>query len=730
MTQRYEPVEWTDETPTQPGTLINKARLDQMQSAHHFADGFEEVDAIPAEDPGTDYHKVVYCTADSTFYRWDGTQWTADIDDDTKRLLEEHEADHANPHQVTKAQVGLGNADNTSDADKPISTATAAALATKAEDSTVVHLEGAETIDGKKTFTKNPVVSGAPPALTLINTLDTWVSPPSADAYASIGFSDKNNAAVGSVGTVHKTGTGERRTYLSARTSGGSVTAELDVVISSDGSTKYATAPARAYNAANTGDVVTIGTLATPLALKADDNAVVHLNGAETIPGAKTFSGQMLATGQHAYDPANTTDVATIGTLDQYTPMVRTVNNQTINGIKTFLLTAVNNQKWRVQNNNEGVSTVPASQVQTQPLDVADANGAQIYFDQMLTNNDGSRAWRQNLYGTGGHRMILHMQVNADGTGFLTAPYRAYNTANTTDVATIGTIKNSTDVVHTSGNEDVGGRKTFLVDPVVKADANPGLETYSPSFEKGSTFTQFTRPFLIVARGGSNNATLALIQAYAENNDRRGMDMTLYGKNNAAQLSLKEYNGTTWMQAPHRAYNANNTDDVATIATLDGYTPMVRTSGNQNIAGIKLIPESVVGTRMVDRVATTHALEVVQIPSPGAGYTYLFHLLVSARFDLFLMSVAVTIKNDGTGVGAVATTATGIYTLGGTRQIVAGARIADGKLKLSLRAKSGNTSISAMPINCNMDGLTQAQDFSQYGNVTALANMTGYVEEA
>ena len=38
-----------------------------------------------------------------------------------------------NPHGVTKAQVGLGNVDNTSDAAKPISTATANALANKAD---------------------------------------------------------------------------------------------------------------------------------------------------------------------------------------------------------------------------------------------------------------------------------------------------------------------------------------------------------------------------------------------------------------------------------------------------------------------------------------------------------------------------------------------------------------------------------------------------------------------
>ncbi len=39
-----------------------------------------------------------------------------------------HEQDTNNPHNVTKAQVGLGNVDNTSDADKPVSTAQAAAL--------------------------------------------------------------------------------------------------------------------------------------------------------------------------------------------------------------------------------------------------------------------------------------------------------------------------------------------------------------------------------------------------------------------------------------------------------------------------------------------------------------------------------------------------------------------------------------------------------------------------
>lgn len=43
-----------------------------------------------------------------------------------------HISDFNNPHSVTKTQVGLGNADNTSDANKPISTATQTALNLKA----------------------------------------------------------------------------------------------------------------------------------------------------------------------------------------------------------------------------------------------------------------------------------------------------------------------------------------------------------------------------------------------------------------------------------------------------------------------------------------------------------------------------------------------------------------------------------------------------------------------
>ena len=50
----------------------------------------------------------------------------------TKTELEAHEGDTSNPHKVTKAQIGLGNVDNTADIDKPVSTAMKKALDAKA----------------------------------------------------------------------------------------------------------------------------------------------------------------------------------------------------------------------------------------------------------------------------------------------------------------------------------------------------------------------------------------------------------------------------------------------------------------------------------------------------------------------------------------------------------------------------------------------------------------------
>ena len=70
-----------------------------------------------------------------------------------------HTSDTSNPHSVTAAQVGLGNVDNTADANKPVSTAQQAALDAKVDDSEVG--TGANQIVQLDASAKLPAVDGS-----------------------------------------------------------------------------------------------------------------------------------------------------------------------------------------------------------------------------------------------------------------------------------------------------------------------------------------------------------------------------------------------------------------------------------------------------------------------------------------------------------------------------------------------------------------------------------------
>ena len=74
------------------------------------------------------------------------------ITDALQDELDAHEANVENPHQVTAAQVGLGKVNNTSDAEKPVSTAQATAIA----DAKAAGTGAQSSIDAHAARTDNP----------------------------------------------------------------------------------------------------------------------------------------------------------------------------------------------------------------------------------------------------------------------------------------------------------------------------------------------------------------------------------------------------------------------------------------------------------------------------------------------------------------------------------------------------------------------------------------------
>lgn len=69
-----------------------------------------------------------------------------------RQELNTHIGDLLNPHQVTKGQIGLGNVDNTADADKPVSNSTQAAII-----SAVASKADKTYVDGQLTLKANKV---------------------------------------------------------------------------------------------------------------------------------------------------------------------------------------------------------------------------------------------------------------------------------------------------------------------------------------------------------------------------------------------------------------------------------------------------------------------------------------------------------------------------------------------------------------------------------------------
>lgn len=97
-------------------------------NTRHFDDNFQAVDDFARE---TDQKFVDQDTARS--------QLQSDLMEiirTNKNAFDNHVADQTNPHAVTKLQVGLGSADDTSDLDKPVSTAQAAAIKVVQDDLT------------------------------------------------------------------------------------------------------------------------------------------------------------------------------------------------------------------------------------------------------------------------------------------------------------------------------------------------------------------------------------------------------------------------------------------------------------------------------------------------------------------------------------------------------------------------------------------------------------------
>ena len=128
--------------------IVKAVEVSGYKTVNTKQDLLSIADAILSDNSTSAIGQQWYVQSEKCFYQlidWDNRKtesgWKKVLTDTSlnesitsvQNSLDTHKSDTNNPHEVTKTQIGLGNVDNTSDLDKPVSTATQTKLDTKVD---------------------------------------------------------------------------------------------------------------------------------------------------------------------------------------------------------------------------------------------------------------------------------------------------------------------------------------------------------------------------------------------------------------------------------------------------------------------------------------------------------------------------------------------------------------------------------------------------------------------
>jgi hypothetical protein len=546
---------------------------------------------------------------------------------------------------VNMANSGITNtqiADNANIQQTKISGLTTT-LNTKADNSSVVHVSGDEFISGIKTFNSSPVVP-----------------------------------------TPTETGQTTNKSYVDTQVA--TKANDVDVVKLTgnqivDGIKTFSVLPVSSV--APTGN--TQFTNKAYVDTKATDTAVMHLTGDETAAGVKTFSSIPVLP---ASNPTTDNQAVRKGYVDAQVAtkandvdVIKLTGNQTVTGIKTF--------------NDSPIVPVPTSDNQAANKSYVDSkigqSGGGTITDVRVNNTTVVSGTIANI--------ILNKETvgltNVDNTADTNKPISTatqsaldnkqnkltpgtnINIDQTTNTisATVPSIDSSS-FVHVTGNENIGGVKTFTSSPVVPNPTNTGDTT-----NKNYVDTQ------VATKANDNNV------------------MHLTGAETAAGVKtfssipvLPSNDPTTDNQAVRKAYVDTITDTKANQIDLITHTV--------NVDNPHSVTKSQVGLEYVDNTADTNK------PISTATQTALDNKVdkITTVERVYATDSASTqtsiIYSSGTTSGslvqrngqniAVPATVTGNNAIGATQ--------VDGKISTAVSnyvAKSGDTMTGGLTLNAN-----------------------------
>lgn len=406
----------------------------------------------------------------------------------------------------------------------------------------VVHRSGNEIIGGGKTFTSNVTQESSNPRIFLNDTDATKGTAPRSYQVSAFECNDKNGTLLGFFNVRYNTDKSIRTKIGSRKASSASDTAEagIEVGFNSSGN-PYTSAPTPT-------DTTTInGTqIATTGWVNSTNNNVVHKTGDETISGTKTFTNSMIIT-----------------------------NNIHLKGDITL---GTSTNTWGKQ------------------LHFQDTTGKRIARIQPMainTTNNRVGMWVSNADNT------VEKGIYIDSDGTTSAPTPAVGD-NSTKIATTAWVNNlNNNVVHRSGDEIIGGSKTFTNDITIKNDV-PAFWLHENDAVKGKNPQQNEEIWSIYNQDNTNNNgpehRLGLFATHLQTSGTVWTGMAAYKNvaNSTDAASIRVYyptSGSPYTYAPNPTdTSSTSSQQIATVGWVNNpakSTNIVHRTGDETIGGTK-----------------------------------------------------------------------------------------------------------------------------------------------
>ena len=544
-------------------------------------------------------------------------------DNTNATAISTHATNKSNPHNVTKAQVGLGNVDNTSDADKPISTATQNALNLKADKSEISSLyrpkgsvatvndlpsnaqigdvydvqstgmnyvwtgskwdELGAIIDLSPYYTKTEVdgaLSGkvsksgdtmtgglAVQFLSIVPpTLDKNTTIPSATTNALMTFRAKDSSQLGGIANFTQA-SGNRVTYMKTVGIDGTTEKRLDIWHMPD-NTAYLTFPSWS-----------VGT---------NDNSdkVLTIKMANSLPS-----------------------------------LVHTTQNETISGVKRFTSIPIFPQQITLVSSQSDASVYPSTwRIQSQ-ISIRDstAESREIGLVRMDEDSTSKRLLLNNMAivnGTTVNSTIMAIVKNT-GVAYATAP-------STPSVATSNEIVTANwslgKFVALSGDQTIGGIKTFSNNSLIQSGTNPTIQIANTS--KASDPKNWCTLRMTIKNNDATNPsdlTITNINCYptltrtqlelrAVHNNTDGIEAS-----RGSIYVIANSDGTSYASAPTPSSKTDNSTKIATTGWVNQTDFLVHTTGNETKSGILTLTDGW-------RVSNGTTMDVINTNIPKDAY--------------------------------------------------------------------------------------------------------------